>query len=257
MREIFKNKIVRILLVIFLVLLIGIVILKNILFSNFGMVMVYDYYNNRNRNLEIDVPMLSFSYKVKNQSVYLWNIRENKVLIKELEKLFKDKELISCNGNKYYYDTKNNITIIDYKIKDYYLWNIIYYKYEFENYCDRLEVEKADKIIDYGATYSNDFNIDGIDYSVSLSLKSNFNASFVIKKYGIDRSSVIEYENSKGTFTLNDGKLIYTRDKVNGSIDMIPVISEFVIQDKHTLIFNEDYLKELASSNLILESDTK
>lgn len=256
MKDILKNKVYIIVIVIFLVLLVGIVILKNLSFKEFDNIMVYDYYNNRNRNLEIDIPMLSFSYKNSDQSIYLWNIRENKVLSKELDKLFLDKEIISCNGNEYYYDAKNDITIIDYKIKDYYFWNTIYYKYEFDNYCDRLKLEEANRIIDYGATYYNDINIDGIDYSILLFLKSNFNASFVIKKYNLDRSEVIEYENSKGIFSINNNKLIYTREKKNGKVSDIPITSEFIIQDKHTLIFNGDYLKD-EFSKIFLNSDAK
>lgn len=257
MKNILKKKAIKITIIIFLILLIGLVIVKNLSFKEFGLITVYDYYNNRNKTIELDVPLLSFSYQEGEQEIFLWNIRENKVLKKEMDLLLKDMEVIRCDGNEYYYDNKNNITIIDYQIKDYYLWNTIYYHYEFDNYCDRLEVEKANQLIDYGSTYSMELALDESSYIVMLSLKSDFQASFVIKKYNADRSNVIEYENSKGSFVLKNNKLIYTRSKKSGVGITIPEMSEFVIQDKHTLVLDEDYLKELFLSQVILESDTK
>lgn len=243
--------------IIFLFLLIVLCILKNISFKEVNIVTVYDYYNNRNRTLEFDVPMLSFLYKkdLDGNYIYLWNIRENKVLEKDFSKIFNNFDEISCNGNKYYYDKKNKITIIDYKINNYYFWNTFYFKYEFDNYCDRLEIEKADKIIDYGATYSAKINDDdGNYYSIYLVLKSDFKASFVVKKVNSLRNESLEYENSRGTFTLNDNKLLYTRDRESKGI---PITSEFILKDKHTLMFDEVYLRNIIDSSIVLESDSE
>lgn len=86
------------------------------------------------------VPLFSYDYNDINNKITMKNSRNYFVLKNEIKKEFNTYRKINCNGKEYYYNdinTKDDYTIIDYGIKNYILYNNIYYKYSLGNYCEK------------------------------------------------------------------------------------------------------------------------
>lgn len=84
----------------------------------------------------IQIPKYSIlKYQNKNY-ISMKNFRSNHNLIEERKKIIKEYEIITCHQKKYFYDMKNDITITNYEIKNYILWNSINIYYKIGKYCE-------------------------------------------------------------------------------------------------------------------------
>lgn len=223
------------------------------------------------QTVKLGVPRLSFMSKVNDRSYAYKNIRGNHVLKNEVKDYLNTLEKIECNDTTYYYDKKNDFTVIDYGIKNNILYNTISYDVRYGNYCFWQKAE------DYSKKIGGMKRIHGMGDSYSLSPDKEFtpmlmaiftddldeeNSKFTAKLEVVyltpmpdDWRYVLrnEIEKSSGTYEIKDDKLYYTRDKISFKADgvNIPKMSIFKI-DEGKLILEDKYLSDYADE-VVLE----
>ena len=206
---------------------------------------------NEEKIIDLGIPKLSFNIKNKENNYSFKNIRSKQNLKNEVKTYLNTLTKLSCNNTNYYYEDNNNITIIDYSVKQNILYNSISYTIRNGNYCNTVERKEYEE------------KLGRLNYSVSSDIESNlyiyFSAILKIEDQDLktekntwlaslviglkDKSEFLEQ--SSGHFEIIGDELIYYRDKItlkSSKID-IPITSKFIIKNKK-LIFEDNYLGE-------------
>lgn len=85
---------------------------------------------------KIKIPSFSFFIKKEEEKITVKNFRSSKNIEKELKKNYYK---ITCHNKTYYYDKKQDYTIIEYKIEDYKIISSITILYKEGNICKTLQ----------------------------------------------------------------------------------------------------------------------
>lgn len=255
---------------ILLIILILFLIFKNLSLGYYKQIIIYDF-EVGSQTVELGVPKLSFMSKVNDKSYSYKNIRDNRVLTKEIKKYLNTLNQLKCNNTIYYYDNKNDFTIIDYSVKNNILYNTISYEVRYGDYCFSRKIDNYSKKLGGIKRYH------GMNNKYSISEDKEFTPILVvgflddvdIKKQKFTATMKVEYlypipnvwqyvskkeiEQSSGIYEIKDNKLYYTRtniEKAAEDID-IPEVSVFEIKDQK-LVLMDNYLEEY-DKNIILQ----
>ncbi len=229
--------------------LIIIVIIFIILFKlyPFGYTIKHEIYNhNDNKIIDLGVPKFSFYMQNVDDSYSYKSFRSRYVLLSEAKDYVNKLEHINCNNTTYYYDSVNDITIIDYNVTSNLLYNTINYHIKNGHYCNtyqyKLYKEKADfKIYKYESD-----NIE-VYFSIYGNIKeenTTYSANLVVMAKD-ENNNKETLEISSGTYTIRNNTLTYTRKTQSEVSEKIKVSqeSQFTI-DGITLILKDTYLNK-------------
>lgn len=252
--------------IILLILLLSILVFKNLKLGYYLDNNIYD-----EGKISLGVPKLSFMKKVNEKNYSYKNIRNKNILKKEVTDYLNSLDKIKCNNTTYYFDKKNNFTIIDYSIKNYILYNNISYDVRYGNYCfNKLVNEYAKKLggIKRYHTLGGKFSLSP-DKEFTPMLRISFLSDVDMKKEKFEATMKVEYltpipnvwdrvsrkeiEESSGIYEIKDNKLYYTRTNFEKKSDdtYIPETSVFEIQNEN-LILIDNYLDDY-SKNITLK----
>lgn len=258
-----------------LILILFLVIFKNV-YMGYNLKNIY--YEHSKKNITIGLPKLSFFIKKNDQSYKAYNLRSSYVLETEVKRYLKTLKYTNCNDTIYYYDEKNDISIIEYKIKNNILFNTISYEIVDHDYCElkhesdygrKLNGTKRFHLLNGGKlTTSMKGNImemvfiDGIEYDPNkkYDLKEflpfndkhyTYKAQLIVYYYiEVERMNDVGYverqliEDSVGSIEIKDNKLYYYREKVFESIVKTPEVSVFEIGEEGELTLTDNYLNK-------------
>ena len=158
-----------------------------------------------NTDIKIAVPKLSYLYKKDDNEIILKTLRGKKSIKRELEKIKRKCKTKKCNNNLVYYDEKNNITIINYKIYKKGLINLFSITFQPEeisnNNCEKIiNIKKTNlKLIECsnnGCYQNNRYKLktkNHIDYFLYYDLKKDLLLKTGMEKYNY-LSSILEYK---------------------------------------------------------------
>lgn len=129
-----KKKLSLITISIPLILLILIVIIRNI---PLGYTLESTIYEKEisSQTIILGIPKLSFHENIDYYNFSYKNIREKKVITKEINDFLKTLQPIECKNNTYYYNTKESYTITKYQVENHYFYTTIYYQVKEGRYC--------------------------------------------------------------------------------------------------------------------------
>lgn len=218
---------------------------------------IYDQ-ENGSQTVELGVPKLSFMAKENDKSYSYKNIRGNKTLKKEVKSYLNTLDKLKCNNTNYYYDKKNDFTIINYSVKNNILYNTISYEVRYGNYCFYKKMNEYAKKLGGISRYHtlNDSYSLSEDKEFSPILVVSFLDSIDIKNQKFTATMKVDYlspipnvrkyvsrkelEQSSGTYEIKDNKLYYTRiniEKKAEDVD-IPKTSIFEIKDQKLILID-------------------
>lgn len=125
----------KIIIVIISLILIYLIII-NIKFGYEKEHIIYEM-ENGSQTVVLGVPRLSFKF---NDSIGMYNysynnIRSKWVLSKEVKSFLDSLEERKCNDLTYYYDKKNDFSIVEYDVLDFLFYRSIKYKVRYGDYC--------------------------------------------------------------------------------------------------------------------------
>ncbi len=211
------------------------------------------------QTVKLGVPRLSFMDKKNDYSYSYKNLRGNNVLKNEVNDYLSTLDKIDCNDMVYYYDKKNDFTVINYDVKNNILYNTISYDIRYGNYCFLKKAE------DYSKKLGGMLSIHSMGEAFTLSpdkeftpmLRMSFTDSYDDNR-NFTADVMVEYltptddwryvsrkeiEKSSGTYEIKGDKLYYTRDEISFKADDvdIPKTSVFKIDDGK-LILEDNYL---------------
>lgn len=258
------------------IIIIIIVILISILFrtSNLGYTsktINYHHSITGTRKIEIGIPKLSFLMKNRDYSYSYKNLRSSTVLEKEIKDYLKTLTYSTCNDTIYYYNKDNNFSIIEYSVKNNYLYSTISYAIVDNDYCYTKKVKYYEqklgglkRIHSLNATIEpKDKNLDSIlvimfeDGIEETNNIYDFKAKLTI--YNLEKTKDNKYnqimlEESTGDIEIKEDKLYYYRTniKVNSKNIKIPEVSIFEIY-KERLYLTDNYLSTYHKEDIILK----
>lgn len=253
--------------IIFLLILLLVIIY--ILFRNLSL--GYDSknvnYSHSNRNINIGVPKTSFMMKHNDRSYSYKNLRNSNIVENELKKYLKTLKYSTCNDTIYYYDEKDNFSVISYSVKNHVLYNTISYEIVNGDYCFSEKLDEysikldgsmryhifGDPTTKFGEEDDEKITILFLD-KVSID-EQKFNATMNVtysKKVGKEINTYI-LEDSLGEYEIKDNKLYYYRKEIKEQLNdiKIPEVSTFTIEDGK-LILVDNYLSDYYSEEIIL-----
>lgn len=228
-------------------------------------------YTHSNRDINIGVPKSSFMMKHNDRSYSYKNLRNAHIVENEVKKYLKTLKYSTCNDTIYYYNEKDNFSIINYSVKDHILYNTISYEIVNNDYCfsEKLS-EYANKlgglkrfhtlnggIISLEEDWNTKFDMLLLDNINTDNEVYNFKATLQVYLYQrlTDKTyTTITLEESSGTIEIKEDKLYYYRDKItkNDKNLKIPEVSTFLIDDTK-LILLDNYLNDYYQENIILK----
>lgn len=243
-----------------------IIIIKN---KYFGYKMVKYNFNNSyiKKEIELGVPYGSFMRKENSNSISFKNFRSKKVLEIEIKDYLKKLDPILCNDTIYYYDENNDITIINYGVKDKKLYRTIDYEIRDKDYCfynklkeygnkiilgkayvmNDVERKNLNKIIinfiPYTKNKENKNELYGVLYVFKYNKNSENNEEIYITNY--DSKDIEILEESNGTYEIKNNQLIFSRKNIvkkNQEL-YIPIVSIFEINDNELKLV-DNYLSK-------------
>lgn len=245
-----NQKLKYLFIILFLIILIIVVILKNVYFGY--LIKEYKYKDIR---INLGIPKASFNIKNYDRSYSYYNFSNKSVIKEEIKNYLKTLEYSICNDSVYYYDKINNISVIDYKVKDYILFSKVDMIIDVNDYCYNQKIYEYNKYIEntnYAMNYSRKIidgkleNIDGrIYYGILLDhdSKNDFkvNVSVILQHNTYGET----LEESKGTYEIRNNKYVYIRDEIikKDNRIKIPTVSTFKIVDRK-LILEDNYLSK-------------
>lgn len=264
-----KSKVKKILLCLaLLVIVIIYLIFKNI---SLGYDIKTVHYNHTDRNINIGIPKLSFMLKNNDRSYSFKNFRSAGILENEVKKYLKTLKYSTCNNTIYYYNEKDNYSIINYSVKNHFLYSTISYEIVEKDFCFTNKMNEYSKKLS-GLRKFHTMNGDGISLSKDVyfkprlvvyfkddidNKKQNFNAELTVrylhqKDNYWDKILQEEIEKSEGTYEIKEDKLYYYRSKIDKKIDgiNIPDVSAFKIEDG-SLILIDNYLSSYEESIIL------
>lgn len=273
-----KNKIRLIRLIILLIVFLLIIIYFVFININYGFYNKDLNYEHSNRIISIGIPKLSFNLKSNDQSYSFKNLSSKNVLNTDIKNYLGSLDYSTCNDTIYYYDRNSNFSIIDYSIKEHYLYRTVSYEIVDYDYCEMEMVkEYGDKlkglsrmhIYGDGVVYSDEkvdnkliilmrdgdpTNFDKI-YEKKITMEIYYYTNiqnFVNKKTATLDRTVVEI--STGDYEIKDNKLYYYRREISeqSSKVKIPEVSVFEILDNGDLLLLDSYLDKYAI-NIVLD----
>lgn len=215
----------------------------------------YDYQLINTQSLELGVPKLSFMMNKRDYSYSYKNLRSSEVLENELKKYLKTLTYLTCNNTIYYYNEDNNYSIIDYSVKDNFLYSTISYSIVYDDYCNTKKIKEYQKYIPLRSYHHLNGTINKEDNpknTLKILLgdggdnieKYQFVIDLEIIYYDNEGNEII-LEKSNGEYEIKDNNLIYYRKEITKQSDEIniPEISTFEIYKKR-LYLNNNYLSK-------------
>lgn len=215
--------------------------------------------------IELEIPKYSFSEKVKENSYSFKNFRSKKILEAELKEYLKKFKYISCNNSTYYYNEKENFTIVSYGVTNNLFYNTISIQLYNDNYCTMESIKSIkSKVFTEGFLANNfDYLHGEEDYFliwmiINDSNVENFKFFTHLTVNNTKKGKTTILESSEGYVEIINNKLIYTRTKIytNHSSINIPNTTTFTILDNKKLELNDHYLDKY-EKNLILRPETE
>ncbi len=264
-----KKIIISVLVILLIILILYFLILRNIYLGYKKISIIYDKENN-SQTVELGIPKLSFMAKENDKSYSFKNLRSNKVLLNEVKDFLKTLESLNCNNTTYYYDSKNDFTIVDYSVKNNFVYNTISYRIVYGNYCNQNKLaEYAKKLgglkryhtinggkITLNESWNSKFEMLFLDDITESNKGYKFKANLKVMYY--KRKSEKEFytytlENSVGNFQIKDDKLYYTRTEILESSNDITIPNESIFKIKDSkLILTDNYLSNYYDQEIIL-----
>lgn len=258
-----------------LIILLSLVVFKNIYL---GYSVKNVYYEHSKKEISIGLPKLSFNIKTNDLSYSAYNLRGTYILENEVKRYLKTLKYSNCNNTIYYYDEKNDISIIDYKIKNKLLFNTISYTVADHDYCESKKIEEyKDKLnginrfhLLNGGKLSQDMKgnmieiafLDGIKISDDkrqiyteyyaldtehYTYKAQLRVMYYIRLEDLKDKGVVErriLEDSTGTIEIKDNKLYYYRNEIKETTLELPEVSIFEIGEDGYLTLTNNYLSK-------------
>ncbi len=265
-----KQKTKRIILCIVILLLIIIYLIFRNIYLGFEIKNVD--YSHSNRNINIGIPKASFMVKNNDRSYSLKNLRNANIVENEVKKYLKTLKYSTCNNTIYYYDEKEDFSIINYSVKNHFLYSTISYEIVEKDYCFTEKMSDYSKKLN-GMKRFHTLNNETISLSEDKEFtprlvisflddvdmnKQEFTASLEIKYLSAipndwKKLARKEIEKSTGIYEIKDNKLYYYRKKIAVKADdiNIPQVSVFKIEDGN-LVLIDNYLSEY-EENIILK----
>ena len=256
-----ENKKLRIKYLLLIILLLFILITIIFKYISFGYSIKEYIYNNS--IIKIGIPKGSFNVKNNDRSISFKNLRSKLVVKEEIKNYLKNLDYLTCNETIYYYDKENNVSIINYEIKEYLLFSKIDLLIDNDDYCYNQKINDYGKLIDntnYGMNVSRKIvngKLEDIEGRISyvIFLDSDNKKDFKINvKVLLQHNTYSEtLEESKGTFEIRNNKYIYVRDEINKEDKRIkiPTVSSFKIENKK-LILENNYLSKYTDKVILI-----
>lgn len=215
----------------------------------------YHYQTRNNIELNIGIPRLSFMNKQRDYNYSYKNLRKHTVIEKEIKDYLKTLKYLTCSDTIYYYNESENYSIIEYNIKNNYLYTTISYSIINDDYCNHKKInnyqEKLGSLRKIYTMSSNSKQETELKNKLYITLvdggnnpnKYEFKIELKIIYYD-NKGKINILENSEGTYEIKDDKLIYYRKEIYEKSNniKIPDISIFTIKYKYLLILDDNYL---------------
>ena len=263
-----RNKIKKIIiLIVILLFIIAYITFRNI---SLGYKVENVIYSHSDRTINLGVPKTSFMFKNNDRSYSYKNLRNSNILENEIKKYLKTLKYSTCNDTIYYYNQKDNFSIINYSVKNHIFYSTISYEVVDNDYCYMKKLSEYSKKlggarrihsmngeISFYEKWDNLLSVSFIDGDMDSKNDTNeFRASFKVRnikrknEFSADNYTL---ENSKGTYEIKDDKLYYYRtDILEQSDDIkIPEVSIFKLEDGN-MILTDNYLSNY-SKDIILK----
>lgn len=253
-----KRKILRIITIIIILIFIIIYILFRNVYLGYNIENLK--YSHTNKNINLGIPKTSFMLKHNDQSYSFKNLRNSNIVENEVKRYLKTLKYLNCNDTIYYYNEKDDFSIINYSIDNHILYNTISYEVVDGDYCymEKLD-EYTNKLnglkrfhtlnggtISLEEDWNNKFEVMFLDGGDDSSKIYEFKASLKVIYYEriedkLAKTNILEESN--GTFEIKGDNLYYYRSEIiESSSDIkIPEVSVFKI-DNGKLILQDDYL---------------
>lgn len=220
----------------------------------------YSYQSTNNKEINIGVPKLSFMMKNRDYSYSYKNLRSSTVVENELKDYLKTLDYLTCNDTLYYYNKEDNFSVIDYSVKNNYLYSTISYAIIDDDYCYQKKVkEYANYLASLRRLYTmstNSSSKETLKNKLYITLqdggdtedKYEFKIELKVIYYDSE-GNLTTLEHSKGDYEIKNSKLIYYRKEILESNNKIkiPDVSIFTIKYKYLLILDDNYLSKYAS----------
>lgn len=268
-----KNKKSIIILISIILTIVAIYIIIYFSFLGYNLKSETYEYNGNNYKIKLGIPKLSFMKKQNDKNFSYKNIRNTKILKREIASYLNTLEKKNCNNTTYYYDRNNNFTILDYSVNNKFIYNTISYSVYYSDLCKTEAImTNKNKLGNTTGIYTInggtvsiqeewDTKFDGtfmdnskvIDTKNGYKFKANLNIYLAIRTP--DKKFDTKYlEMSSGTYEIKDDKLYYYRENIEQQSDdiNIPKVSIFKI-DGNTLILQDNYLEKY-QKNIIFKS---
>ena len=218
------------------------------------------YYSHSNRNINIGIVKTSFMIENNDRSFAYKNLRNSNIVENEIKNYLKTLKYSTCNDTVYYYDEKDDFSIIEYSVSNHIFYSTISYEIVDYDYCEKGILEKYSNMLGglgrihslKGGKMPKDANwnkfievtfIDVVDYSsIPYKLEAKMEVLY-FEKNSEGKYIVQVLEDSEGFYEIKNNKLYYYRTKIlekSKNLD-IPEVSSFEIKNKK-LLLNDNYL---------------
>lgn len=213
------------------------------------------------KKINIGIPKTSFMIKENDESFSMKNFRSAHTIKSEIKDYLKELEYRTCNNTIYYYNKKDDFSIIEYSVKENYLFSTTTYHIRNMDYCYTTKISEYNQklgILHGLHRLNNDIPLDKngnalkknvlsielwdggktTEYEFVLELEAN-----IFKDIDQDLEKL---EHSKGTYEIKGNKLYYYRKEIiyaSKKID-IPEVSVFEIDQNQNLILVDNYFKK-------------
>ena len=228
-------------------------------------------YSHSNKIINIGIPKTSFMMKHNDKSYSYKNLRNSSIIENEIKKYLKTLTYSVCNDTIYYYDKKDDFSIVEYSVKNNILYSTISYQIDNGDYCYNQKMDEyANKLGGLGKFHTlNGGYIDKFAETIpkieilfldgSHDVKNNyvFTASMqiiVINRNNKNKFNNYYLEDSIGEYEIKDNKLYYYRKEIKEKHKdiNIPEVSTFTI-DNGKLILTDNYIKKYYNKEIILK----
>ena len=215
---------------------------------------------------------MSVMAKNNDQSYSFKNLRNSNIVENEVKKYLKTLKYSTCNNTIYYYDEKDNFSIINYSVKNHILYSTISYEIVEKDYCFTQKMSEYSQKLN-GLKRFHTLNGEGFSLSEDKEFTPRLVISFLddidMEKQKFTATLEISYlspipnewkvvarkeiEKSTGTYEIKDDKLYYYRSEISEKADdiNIPEVSAFKI-DNGNLVLIDNYLSDY-ENNIILK----
>lgn len=255
-------------------LIVGIIVLSMMLITvifkniNAGYTIKTINYKHADRKIKLGIPKYSFLIKNNDRSYSIKNLRGSNILENEIKRYLKTLKYSNCNNTIYYYNEKDNFSIINYGVKGNIIFSTISYEIVESDYCIVKKMEEySNKInglkrfhllgdgkinLNGNGNHLEVFFLDGYDEKGMISDPYIFKAEMKvmyyknvenIKKTG--KTDMIVLEDSIGRYEIKEDKLYFFREKIIESKLKLPEVSVFKLENGKMYLI-ENYISKYA-----------